>query len=1146
MAGPGTLFSGKTRPGGEKAGVDNTNARFAIYVALIIAAPVGALVAFLWITSFLVARVSWKWIAAAAFLIGTVVLLTGTLDANGIAHYTLPYRDLAATLQHKPGAPAGPRWGTWFLAQLPIGLFLGTTFAAGSCFWRWLRRARWRDEEILRNRRLSPLDMLRLNRTRAALSDPGSGPPADGLRLGMDRFGTRVDHTDREGAGHMLVLGGTGSGKALDLDTPIPTPDGFRRMGDLNRGDHVFAPDGQPVEVIEAHDVQTGRTCYEIVFSDDTRIVADAEHLWLTETAATRNNRDRHPRPASTSTGASGGSSHRQQSLLPGVLLSRDRTGTQTSDRDTLTVPAHGPQVRTTEQIRVTLHDKNGYLNHSVAPAAPVNYPTQVLPLDPYLLGASFGDGPAGPENEPRGERIPEAYLLSSVQQRRDLLAGLMDTNGTVGPGRSVSYTSTQHRIAEQTQQLAHSLGYAARLSRPNTRACGPSKTRDQRPAQYTVTFATGDPVFRLDHKTGLHLARATGYGPDNETGHRYITAVRPVKSRPVRCIKVANDDGLFLAGQQYIPTHNTMSILGMLRDAIALGRPVIFIDLKGGPDVPERLAELAARHGRVFRHWLIQDPRAPYTGPASGPGFYDPLGRGDPSRRKDLLIGSQKWDVEHYKTVVGNYIQTALNVSDLVPPAVGASSFDELAILLNPTALRQRADMLPVDGAYEELRQAVTGCAVGMGADELSGIRGMANRLRIMTGSTAGAWLRKDPSGTHDINLGKAVREGEVVVFSLDSSLYEDTAAQLAGLIVQDLKTLSSELRTNPAKKPVHVVLDEFAAAGSTNVLGLLNKARDANMRVMLSTQALADLTRNEPQFAEQVLGIVGSFVLQRVNTQHDAEIYAGLTGMVKRHFEKIGIETNTGLTGAMTRGTASGSGTLEEVDGYRVEPGYLQELPIGGLVYVAKIPQIRVVETVRVIMEVPKAAVPERVNETPRPGPALPPGLGTRVPVAALPVVSLESQATAERWHAANPVMPDRGMDPSGFAPEPEWDVGPVFTDTIAQFSAAPWMQTPAPDPGLDDGPSVFGSNAIVETPWVNGFGAEDTTGVGPARRTPTLSVVPASAPAPATGSFPDGSDSTAALPGAGAPEPDSRPIRNKRPGPARVLDPDEWKNT
>lgn len=74
------------------------------------------------------------------------------------------------------------------------------------------------------------------------------------------------------------------NGKALALDTPLPTPDGWTTMGQVQPGDTLFDERGQTCRVIAATDVMLDRPCYEVVFSDGSRIVADAEHEWLTRT----------------------------------------------------------------------------------------------------------------------------------------------------------------------------------------------------------------------------------------------------------------------------------------------------------------------------------------------------------------------------------------------------------------------------------------------------------------------------------------------------------------------------------------------------------------------------------------------------------------------------------------------------------------------------------------------------------------------------------------------------------------------------------------------------------------------------------------------------------------------------------------------
>jgi hypothetical protein len=90
---------------------------------------------------------------------------------------------------------------------------------------------------------------------------------------------------------HILIAGATGAGKALALDTPIPTPAGWSTMGEIAVGSQVFDEEGRPCTVVAATEVMHDRPCYEVEFSDGTVIVADALHQWRTTTRAGRTQR---------------------------------------------------------------------------------------------------------------------------------------------------------------------------------------------------------------------------------------------------------------------------------------------------------------------------------------------------------------------------------------------------------------------------------------------------------------------------------------------------------------------------------------------------------------------------------------------------------------------------------------------------------------------------------------------------------------------------------------------------------------------------------------------------------------------------------------------------------------------------------------
>jgi replicative DNA helicase len=158
-------------------------------------------------------------------------------------------------------------------------------------------------------------------------------------------------------------------------------------------------------------------------------------------------------------------------------------------------------------------------------------------------------------------KHIPAEYLRASESQRRDLLAGLLDTDGTVTNTGSVQFTVTSRVLAFQVRELVLSLGYRCSIAaRPVQGRTEASSTA------YNVNFTTDDDVFHLPRKALLHKElRAKSV---TRRDCRFIVDVRSVESVPVRCIEVAAADHLYLAGETMIPTHNSTLGLDIARSA--------------------------------------------------------------------------------------------------------------------------------------------------------------------------------------------------------------------------------------------------------------------------------------------------------------------------------------------------------------------------------------------------------------------------------------------------------------------------------------------------------------------------------------------------------------------------------------------------
>lgn len=85
----------------------------------------------------------------------------------------------------------------------------------------------------------------------------------------------------------VAIVGAPGGGKALAVDTPIPTPDGgYTEMGHLEPGDKVLDARGNPCTVTATFPIQVGRPCFKVTACDGSSVVADGDHLWSVDIRA--------------------------------------------------------------------------------------------------------------------------------------------------------------------------------------------------------------------------------------------------------------------------------------------------------------------------------------------------------------------------------------------------------------------------------------------------------------------------------------------------------------------------------------------------------------------------------------------------------------------------------------------------------------------------------------------------------------------------------------------------------------------------------------------------------------------------------------------------------------------------------------------
>jgi hypothetical protein len=362
-----------------------------------------------------------------------------------------------------------------------------------------------------------------------------------------------------------------GPGKAQPNQTLMPTPDGMRLFGDLKVGDRVFAGDGSITRVKAIYE-RGILPVYRMSFDDGSSTLACGEHLWKVRGRTER----RHDIWSVLST---------QQIIARGV---REKNGRWAGRH--FEIPRQGA----------------------------AQFPKRPTPIDPYFLGVWLGDGirfktcyvsKPTPEistelrrrglivSEPyrgivtvRGQgkglkqlgifdkysyekSVPEDYKLGDEPTRRDVLCGLMDTDGGIDADGHMEFSSTSHQLAEDVVWLVRSLGGTAFIKAAVKKPFYRDAEGNKIPGRdcYRVTVRTPFNPFLIEGR------KARWIDPNSSPSTvRYLTrridAVELEGEENCRCIEVEHPDKLYLTND-FIVTHNTC-VLAWLAWNFLLTRP--------------------------------------------------------------------------------------------------------------------------------------------------------------------------------------------------------------------------------------------------------------------------------------------------------------------------------------------------------------------------------------------------------------------------------------------------------------------------------------------------------------------------------------------------------------------------------------------
>jgi len=346
--------------------------------------------------------------------------------------------------------------------------------------------------------------------------------------------------------------------KDLPLDTPMLTQNrGWTTHGDLVPGDLVFSPSGKPVRVIALSPRYHMNRCLKVSFQDGKEIICGEGHLWRVR-GKTRLPRD---------TDGYRGTTHNER-----IVEARDlEVG---DDIGAIEGPVEFPEA----DLPVHPYVLGAWLGdgHRASPRITCSYEDIDIPMTIHSLGYqvkeqkprdgktgvyAFGGGVRGKKGTgvypllrglgvTKEKHIPDLYKMASVEQRMALLNGLMDTDGTCNERGNASFCNSSERLARDVYELAVGLAMRPRIAFYWTTCNGKGRF-----PMWVVSFQ----AHRDRNPFLLHRKERRAIPPTAHRECRKVVSVVEVDPVDTSCIQV--EGGMYLAGRDLIPTHNSTII---------------------------------------------------------------------------------------------------------------------------------------------------------------------------------------------------------------------------------------------------------------------------------------------------------------------------------------------------------------------------------------------------------------------------------------------------------------------------------------------------------------------------------------------------------------------------------------------------------
>lgn len=333
--------------------------------------------------------------------------------------------------------------------------------------------------------------------------------------------------------------------KGLDISTPIFTKNkGWVTMETIDVGDIVFDKNGKETKVLHTSSVHN-KKCYKIKFDNNVEIVSDYDHRWEITYRGCRKNKTDVMTSEELFNYINSIKDNRISGTIPCVDIAKPLESTENCKID--------PYV-----FGVWLGD-----GHSSCGMITNMYDEIFNEIEKrgFKIGPDVSKGGAGKAksktiygfypilrefNLLNNKHIPKEVLLSDLDYKKQVLGGLMDTDGYYNKVRKrFVFSTTRKKQKEFVSQLLSSMGIKCSVLNCY-KTCNGKKID-----AYDITFTCNFNPFVI-RKIEVDTPK-TDYSSKTN-----VVSVTECETVQTRCIEVDSPTHTFLYGHQFMVTHNT------------------------------------------------------------------------------------------------------------------------------------------------------------------------------------------------------------------------------------------------------------------------------------------------------------------------------------------------------------------------------------------------------------------------------------------------------------------------------------------------------------------------------------------------------------------------------------------------------------